>query len=214
MNTPAAAQSVPIYHGSPRFWEVEVGPFRITDVRFGAGSRVEPHHHDRPNIGVMLGGSFDLSFGSLSFACEPGAVFVEPAGETHCNRMGYRGASVLAVQPDPSHPDLRGAGLARYTAPSRLRHPHAVHLARRLAREIRTQDDFSELMIQGLALELLAVTGRAGAASRSTERRPWLARIEERLRDTVPRRVMLGDLARDAGVHPALLSRAFRLRYG
>ena len=72
---------VPIHHGSPAFRETEVGPFRITDVTFGPGTRIEPHYHDRPNVGVMLVGSFDLSFRSREFGCEPGTLFVEPAGE-------------------------------------------------------------------------------------------------------------------------------------
>jgi AraC family transcriptional regulator len=210
----ATAPSVPIHHGSPRFQEVEAGPFRITEVRFSAGSRLEPHYHDRPNIGVMLGGSFELAFGSRSYLCEPGAVFVEPAGDTHCNCMGCRGARVLAVQPDPDRAEFWSGKGIQFLAPEQSRHPHALHLARRLARECHTRDAFAPLMIEGLALELLAVVGRFDAARSRAQPSDRLSRIAELLRDLPPRRVSIGELADEAGVHPAHLARQFRARYG
>ncbi len=205
---------VPIHHGSPRFHEREVGSFRITDVGFGPRSRIEPHHHDRPNIGVMLGGSFDLSFGGRGYNCVPGALFVEPAGETHCNCMGCRGARVIAVQPDPEAVELEGPFAGILERPSASRDPHAVHLGRRIARECRAGDEFSTLMIEGLSLELLALAGRTG--TRDAPRSPpvWLRRVEERLCDAGSRPVRLADLAREAGVHAAHVAREFRARNG
>jgi AraC family transcriptional regulator len=206
--------SVPIHHGSPRFQEIEAGPFRITEVRFGAGGRIEPHYHDRPNIGVMLGGSFDLAFETRSFSCEPGSVFVEPAGDTHCNCMGCRGAWVLAVQPDPDRAEYWSGKGTQFNAPEQFCHPHALHLARRLARECHTRDAFAPLMIEGLALELLAVVGRSHAAGCRARPAGRLSRIAEMLRDLPPRRVAIGELAHETGVHPAHLARQFRNRYG
>jgi AraC family transcriptional regulator len=205
---------VPIHHGSPRFHEAEVGPFRITDVEFGPQSRIEPHHHDRPNIGVMLGGSFNLAFASRGFDCEPGVLFVEPAGETHCNCMGCRGARVIAVQPAPEAIEVGGTLAAVLERPSASRGPHAVHLARRIARECQSGDEFSTLMIEGLALELLAVAGRAGAHDAPAGAPAWLRRVEEQLSDAGSPPVRLADLARDAGVHAAHVAREFRLRHG
>jgi AraC family transcriptional regulator len=183
-------------------------------VEFGPASRIEPHHHDRPNIGVMLGGSFDLSFASRGFACEPGALFVEPAGETHCNCMGCRGARVIAVQPAPEALELDGAFVALLERPSASRTPHAVHLGRRIARECQSGDEFSKLMIEGLSLELLALAGRTGSRDAPQTLPPWLRRVEEQLSDVGAGPVHLADLTRDAGVHPAHVARAFRTRSG
>ena len=210
---PGAGPLVPLHHLSPRFHEVEIGPFRITSARFKARNRIEPHYHDRPNLGVMLAGSFDLSFGTRSFACDPGTVFLEPAGETHCNCMGCRGATVLAVQPDPGHADLEQLVACVLREPASLRHPHAQHLGLRIARETERPDEFSDLMVQSLAFELLAVAGRA------IRKRMWkgsvpLARIEALLRTARTGRITLADLAREAGVHPAHLARVFRKEYG
>jgi AraC family transcriptional regulator len=207
-----AGPQVPIHHRSPRFQELEAGPFRVTSVEFEARSRIEPHSHDRPNLGVMLEGSFDLAFGSRSFACEPGTLFLEPAGETHGNRMGCRGAWVLALQPDPAT-DLEGAVPLIFGAPAGRRHPLARYLAHRIVREVEQRDDFSPLAIQSLGFELLALAGRAPGRP-AGEPPAWLGRIEDLLCDSGPTRLTLADLAGEAGVHPAHLAREFRRRYG
>ena len=210
---PGAGPLVPLHHLSPHFHEVEIGPFRITHARFNAQNRIEPHYHDRPNLGVMLAGSFDLSFGARHFNCEPGTLFLEPAGETHCNCMGCRGASVLALQPDPGHPDLAHLVEQVFREPASSRHPQAKHIGLRIAHEAERPDEFSDLMVQSLAFELLAVAGRA------IQKRMWkesvpLARIEALLRSTRPGRIVIADLSREAGVHPAHLARLFRKEYG
>ena len=209
----SAGPLVPIHHRSPRFEEREIGPFRITSVGFEAGSRIEPHYHDRPNLGVMLQGSFDLSFGSRHFDCKPGTLFLEPAGETHCNCMGCRGAWVLALQPDPGAADLNGALDRMFQAPANWSHPLALHIGLRIVREVEQADAFSTLMIQSLAFELLALAGRT--LSRPAGVTPaWLGRIEGLLCDSRPERLTLTDVAREAGVHPAHLARQFRHRFG
>jgi AraC family transcriptional regulator len=205
---------VPIHHGSPRFHETEVGSFRITDVEFGPKSRIEPHFHDRPNIGVILDGSFDLSFSSRGFDCGPGVLFVEPAGDTHCNCMGCDGARVIAVQPDPEALELPGPYARILERPSARRVLLAAHVGRRIARESRNPDPFSALMIEGLALELLAVAGRFEAPVAPRSEPKWLRRVEDRLSDSGAHSVRLADLAREAGVQAAQVARAFRAHHG
>ncbi len=205
---------VPIFYGSPRFHEAEVGSFRITDLEFGPGSRLEPHHHDRPNIGVILSGSFDLSFGFRGFDCGPGVLFVEPAGDTHCNCMGCRGVRVIAVQPDPDAIELPGPFAGILDRPSATRVPHAAHLGRRIARECQAPDPFSALMIEGLALELLALAGRTELPVSRRGEPPWLRRVVDRLSDAGAQPIRLADLAREAGVQAAHVARAFREHHG
>jgi AraC-like DNA-binding protein len=210
----SAGPLVPIHHRSPRFQEREVGPFRITSVGFESGSRIEPHYHDRPNLGVMLQGSFDLSFGSRRFDCKPGTLFLEPAGETHCNCMGCRGAWVLALQPDPGAADLDETLGQVFQAPANWSHPMALHLGLRIAREVELVDAFSSLMIQSLAFELLTVAGRSLTRQTGAPSPAWLGRIEGMLCDSRPARLTLSDVAREAGVHAAHLAREFRQRFG
>jgi AraC family transcriptional regulator len=164
----------------------------------------------------MLEGSFDLAFrGRPSYCCDRGVVFIEPAGETHCNCMGCQGAWVLAIQPDPVELEnlLPRAGFL--DAPSVRQAAPAGLLARRVARELRSPDAFSGLMIEGLAAELLALAGRTRAQVVRPSKTPgWLERVHKAVEGASPGRVTLSQLAQTAGVHVTHLNRQFRARYG
>ena len=214
--TVVSGQAVPIQFGSRGFRQLEVGPFQLTHVRLSALSTIEPHYHERPNLGVMLQGSFDLSFrGSRSASCTNGYLFIEPAGETHCNCMGCRGARVLALQPDPAMLEALLPQAGFLTAPAVTRIPSVNLLARRLARELSSPDPFSPLLLEGLAAELLALAGRAASWPERRRRDPvWLQEIEAELETALPGRISLVELARRAGVHVTQFNRQFRNRFG
>lgn len=214
--TVPSGQSVPIQFGSRGFHQLEVGPFQITHVRLSALATIEPHYHERPNLGVMLQGSFDLSFrGTRTAACTSGYLFIEPAGETHCNCMGCQGARVLALQPDPAMLEALLPQSSFLTAPAVTRSPTVTLLARRLARELASPDPFSALLVEGLAAELLALAGRTTSWLDRRKRDPvWLQEIEAELEAALPGGISLLALARRAGVHVTQLNRQFRHRFG
>ena len=209
-------QAVPIQFGSRGFRQLDVGPFQITHVRLTALATIEPHYHERPNLGVMLQGSFDLSFrGSRSASCTMGYLFIEPAGETHCNCMGCRGARVLALQPDPAMLEALMPQSGFLASPRVARIPSVTLLARRLTRELGSPDPFSPLLVEGLAAELLALAGRTTSRSERSGRDPlWLQEIEAELEMAPPGRISLVELALRAGIHVTQLNRQFRNRFG
>ena len=214
--TVPSGQAVPIQFGSRGFRQLEVGPFQITHVRLSALATIEPHYHERPNLGVMLQGSFDLGFrGSRTAACTSGYLFIEPAGETHCNCMGCQGARVLALQPDPAMLQALLPRSGFLATPAVTRIPSVTLLARRLARELASPDPFSALLVEGLAAELLALAGRTASWSDRRGRDPvWLQEIEAELETALPGRKSLLEHARRAGVHVTQLNRQFRNRFG
>lgn len=208
--------AVPICFGSPKFHEVELGPFRVTEAWFRPAFLVEAHHHDRPNLAMMLDGSFHLSFSRSRHANEigPGTWFTEPAGDTHCNCVRCAGAHVLAIQPDPQHTELLDPFRDLLGAPRIGKDPTVIGLARRIALELRLGDPFAKLTAEGLLLELLARAGRVVAHSVDPEP-AWLRRIGEWIASPPgPEPVRIEKLAREAGVHPAHLAKAYRSRYG
>ena len=75
-------------------------------------------------------------------------------------------------------------------------------------------DTASPLAIEGLMLEMLAWGTRVSDLTRTTSGPPWLARAREVLHDDPAASIGLGALAREVGVHPVTLARAFRRAYG
>jgi AraC-like DNA-binding protein len=190
------------------------GPWQLIDAGFPAGERLDRHTHERVTFAVMLQGSFDLLIGGKRLPCVPGTVFTEPAGETHANAIGGEGAHVMVAQPDPR------VALPRACAQllDRVNHftsPAIARLGWRIARELQDPDDLTPLECQALAFEMLVHASRLERArSRSGEPPAWLQRVEALIHDRFREPIRIDDVAAEAGVHAAHLSRVFRDRFG
>jgi AraC family transcriptional regulator len=93
-------------------------------------------------------------------------------------------------------------------------------LARRVAGELQAPDDVTPFAVEGLILELLALTARRTAAAPGTARvsqsQPprWLGEARALLHDRYGEHLRVTDVAGAVGVHPVHLARVFRLHYG
>lgn len=222
MADPDHLRPVPITMGSPRFVTSELDRFRCTHAWFAPDTDLEPHIHDRATFGVMLDGSFDLLFTSAAIRrrpleCRSGTVFTEPAGETHGNRIGSGGASVVVIQVDPDAADLMIEPLRPFLV-DRINHFRSQRIAlraRRLATEIRRPDPLSGLAVESLALEMLVDAGRHDLRwTRSGAVPAWLDRVEDFVRAHYREPLRVADVAEAAGVHPAHLACVFRGVHG
>jgi AraC family transcriptional regulator len=90
--------------------------------------------------------------------------------------------------------------------------PDAVSVAWRIASELSRPDDVTPIALEGLALELLAIASRSGAAPEPHS--AWLARATELVDEEYARPLALSALAAEVGIHPVHLARGFRARHG
>ncbi len=90
---------------------------------------------------------------------------------------------------------------------------YLVFLARQLRNEFRNWSQGSELIAEGLVLEMLGHAAKADTRVRKVAPL-WLDRIVEKLECEFLQDHTNAVLAHEAGVHPVHLSRAFRKHYG
>lgn len=204
---------VPVTKGSRRFQETMSGDLQVIDAWFPPGAYLERHAHERRVFSIMLDGSFDLVFSGRKLDCRPSTIFTEPGGESHANRMGSAGAHLLVVQPahdmELVEPCDRMLGRINYFQDGTI-----AGLARRVVREIREPDEVSDLAIHGLVLEMLVLAARRTRSDRMRGRPPaWFRRVEEMVHERFREKLLIDDLAGEAGVHPAHVARVFRSRY-
>ena len=177
---------------------------RVTETRHPARLRLEPHAHEHASLTCVLDGTFEETFGSESIECRPHTILFKRGRETHTDRYGPSGARCLLVEV-PDH-------LARLVAAERCvlpASPRTDALVSLLAKELAAGDLLAPVAIEGLALELLAVVGRAGTPAGSP-RPPWFAQVLEELRARFREPVSVRELATRLAVHPAQLARAFQ----
>ena len=209
---PTTSPAVPVSWGSPRFRTRHVGAFEITDAYFPPDAELERHTHDRTVVAVTLEGTIESRLPGRVAIGRRDDVWTEPVGSPHANRVGPLGARVLVLQPDPSHEQVAGPCQPLLDGVHNFRDAAIAHVARTMLLELTASEDPDELMIEGLALQLVAAGTRRVRSQK--DRTPWLARAMQRIHDDFRERITIAQLAEDVGLHPTYFARAFKTRTG
>ena len=141
-------------------------------------------------------------------------VRVSPAGDGHACCYGHVGGRCLVIEPI----DLLASddGVPSPREPTILQDERIVEMANRVYHEMRADSprSVSGLVIESIALEMLAQSARW--ERRRADRRPpqWLSRVQEYLASDLSTVPELSTLASVAGVHRVHVARTFRDHLG
>ncbi|WP_304988003.1 helix-turn-helix transcriptional regulator [Corallococcus sp. CA054B] len=201
------------YLGTP-LQRVEVAGLVLTESTYAPGARLPSHLHRHAGFRLTLEGGFMDVVEGRARECKARSVAFQAPGLEHAQRIrdvrtrtfnidfseaSWRSRSALVAGLDP-RVDLASARLVALTA--------------RVYQEFRRADDVAGLAIEGLTLELLAEAVRASVPAREVGGPPaWLGRVRELLDAVRGPPPTLAALAREAGVSPQRLGRAFRQAY-
>jgi len=165
------------------------------------------HEHELAYVTILLDGSYlEGDHGKLDELRPFTAVF-NPAGVAHSTVIGPAGASLFTIE--FRQQNLLGLDLR---LPQRTTRDGGVGAmlwpALRLFSAFKNHGADS-LGLEGNVYELLgAIVGLDRSPEKTAPR--WLARVTDRIHAEFSSRLRIGDLARDAGVHPVHLARVFR----
>ncbi|HWP42755.1 MAG TPA: AraC family transcriptional regulator [Blastocatellia bacterium] len=181
----------------------------LSDARYAGGTKLPRHSHELAFFCLLLEGAYSESYGKRGVEYEPFTVVFHPPEEMHTTEMSRHGGRVFNIE-------VQGALLDRLrecaAVPDTVFDLHGgelVWLAAKLYREYRAMDACSPLVIEGLALEMLAIAARSGEAE--AKRPPaWLSEVIDLLREEYRRSLSVSEVASKVGVHPFHLSRVFR----
>jgi AraC family transcriptional regulator len=163
-------------------------------------------------LAIVLEGGYRKRIQRIDHDCRPGTMTLEPPGVSHAESYGRVDVRALLVEIQPRRLEMLADYAPVLRAPMCVDDSAARTIGRRVRHELRAPDAASALVLEGLALELVAAVGRA--AERGDGAPVWLRRVTERLREEFRSDIGLSDLAAGVGVHPAHLARAFRAREG
>jgi len=161
------------------------------------------HSHDWISITIPMLGRYSEAYGDREVWLGGPAATLHPHGEWHGNRVASLGAEAVAIRLDPVRLKLAGYDL-RIDRTSCWNGGRVGAAARRLATSWSDESASEE--------ELLQKTGRflvdALACEENASAPPWLGYILEKLDDPAP--FSTTEAARDLGLHPAWVARAYR----
>jgi AraC family transcriptional regulator len=162
---------------------------------------------------LVVKGGYSESCGSSAVYCRRPTLVLQPPEQAHCDQICSDGAEDLIVEIMPDRlADIKRA-LPIFRQPAYFDEGPALALARRLHRQFLRTDAASCLAVEGLVLEVLAEVARKRSDEFSGAAPAWLRRVCDLLHDCVAEQLSLETLARDAGVHPTHLCRAFRKHF-
>jgi AraC family transcriptional regulator len=191
---------------------LDLGSILLAETRHSAGARIPPHAHRNAYFCFVRTGAYAETYGPNSRDCGPLTVAFHTSDETHSEHMA--GGDVRSLNVEVTADWL---GRVQEIAP-RLRDPFdcrggpAAWLAARMYCEFRWGDATSQLMIEGLLLELAAQLARAAAPCSSAP--SWLRRVRDLLRARFRENLSPADVAAEVGTHPVHLATVFRRHLG
>src|SRR6476646_2606005 len=192
--------SIAVAAGTVARCGMRAGSLAVSRVDFAAGQRLAWHAHPHACVAIVLEGAVRKRFTRATTDAEAGTVVSMPADEPHEDRFGRDGSTIVVVE------SANGVEAVSY-----FRNWRALLIGLRIARELALADEFSSLALEGLALELCAVTARGSSPPRAE---PWLDEARALLSERCREMPTAAEIAAAVGVHPARLARTFRVRYG
>lgn len=192
--------------------EVEAHGFRFGEVLDLTDGEVGKHTHEDAHFCFIVQGEYISCVKDGESVRAASTMLFHPAGTTHRDRFYQRGGRFLTVSITPErldrvrdHVDLIEHSIAFADA-------EISWLGTRLYRELQAPDELSPVVMEGMALELLAQTVRREINLDKQSPR-WLRQAHELMRDRCNEAITVGEIAATIGVHPFHLSRTFRQFY-
>jgi len=179
--------------------------------QYRPGGHMAGHRHDEAWFCLVVEGGYEETILGMRNVHEPGDLLFCPAHAKHEQRFGHRGARKIIFHPDDTLAGLLAEHHARLDGRPLIRRSATLHaLGWRIVQAMAVEDACAPLCAEGLALDVLAETGR-GMAELSMMEPAWLRRVRQCLHDDRARDWSLADLAAVAERHPVHLARSFRL---
>lgn len=183
--------------------------FRFTEKAYAQESSLPRHSHELAHFCLVLAGSYTEKLGRTSEMRTPTTLVFYPPDVSHAETHHSSGRHFL-IELEPWREDsVRDYGVPM-TDPSSFAGSPANWMVTKLYREFRNRDEFSNLAIEGFALELLAETLRRRSIRPEPQPPKWLDNARQILHATFSNPPSLDDMAKTVGVHPVHLARVFR----
>ena len=187
--------------------------FAVATTSYAPESTLERHYHEGATLSLIFRGGYTERLGRRQHECQPLAFVYKPPRIEHSNHIWASGLDGLFAEVAAERfAELEDAvrripdSVCVDSARSRVLVAHARH-------EARTRHAGHELVIEGILLELWALSARS--SFRLTVPTPsWLSRAREYLSEHFRESIGLSDVAEATGVHPVHLAQTFRRRFG
>jgi len=187
--------------------------FILTEINHPAKSKISDHAHENAHFCFVLDGAYTESDAGRKFHCKPLSVTFRPSGEIHADNFDQSGARVFILEVPPKWLDRLAESNLKLDNSLQLAAGLLPQLISRVHHEFHNPDAAAPLVIEGLALEVLAHASRcSGDKAAATPK--WLKQAVELLRSRYRETLTLEFIAAEVDIHPVHLAATFKQKYG
>ncbi len=183
----------------------------LTLSNYPLHAQLPDHFHENSYLCYVQHGSYQEQSVSGKLVCEPEDIVFHPAGIVHRNAFPHAAAACFNIEIDASWLRNFDAAPTVLTKISKLKSAALKLLIAKMQGEFRHYHQWSNLMIEGLTLECMALFQREKAALGGVP--PWLQQVREILHDDTAA-ASLSQLAAITQISPYHIVREFKKAYG
>jgi AraC family transcriptional regulator len=137
-------------------------------------------------------------------------LIYHPAGEDHADSFHDAGGRIFHIEAGLRFWSLATEHGLRLNFPADFQGGPPQSLAVRMHREFQEMDEVSPLIMEGIALEMMAEVSRSSKKVTTYRAPAWLGRAHDLIQSRFTENLQLEEIARQVGVHPGHLVRVFR----
>jgi AraC family transcriptional regulator len=169
------------------------------------------HAHEKVRLSFLLQGDvIEVDDRKRKTECGPYSLHTTPADMPHAHLIRSERLTTLCFDLEAPMLDMLGRSASVYQEPITAKRGAILTLAPRFQREVLTNDSASELVLQGLIMELTGELARRKSSPLPPDAPAWLRQAKALLNDRWNESVSIEAIAREVGVHPSHLNRVFR----
>lgn len=191
----------------------QIGQFKITETFYSPELVLNAHSHEHPVLSIVLDGSLTELYKNKVYEHDPMSIIYKPAQKVHSNKFHDKGARCLNIEFTQNWIErLDEIGLKMDHTLNTKNYQNNSILTR-LKNELKTSDKYSEIIIEGLLIELFADIMRSNEQKEKTTTPKWLIEIINYMDSATDEKLSINELATRAGVHPVHLINTFKKYY-
>jgi len=192
-----------------RYKRACVAGFVLTDTGLPTGFSLSNHAHELAEFCFVLDGCLVETVGRRTLSARRLDATFKPAEIPHSSDVGRAGARCLVIEVPVARLGPDDAATYGLHAPKFFGKGILAPLGLRVYHELSVVDDLSTLVVEGVALQLMAQASRGKRRTRSVKSPPWMVVVDDLLHDCFNKPLSHNDIAQAVGVHPDSLARIF-----
>ena len=171
------------------------------------------HSHKRALFCFVIQGDYTETYGRQTRECRSSTLLFHPPEELHAEYFHDSGGHSFIIEIEPQWLERMREHRALPEPSADFKDGVMQLLARRLYKEFMQLDGVSDLIIEGLMLELMGEAARHCSATGDSQPPRWLEQARDLVRAHFAESLKLADIAQAVGVHPVHLAQSFHKSY-